>query len=612
MAQSADNTVIYYGSGTITDAYGNVWSIDSAGQVTIDGVADPTTSHVSELAYVNGLVWQANNQGLWWSKASPTAAWAPPAGITTNPTLPIQASANGSVIGASSGGPAVSITDTSGNTWRIANGQVVVNGTVDPNTANVIELAYENGQIWQENSQGLWWSKRTPGDSWGPPAGTSVNPVTGTFYIGNTAGNDAIVNIGELTASNGAAAAPQSTSGIVTTGVQAAGTKILISTEVALLVIDGNSSLTQGATLETLGAYRAPRPIYGPVQNNGVMTVNSSTVDIGVLSGNGAIVAANGSTLNIQGSDAGNTIQLDASNLYIGGQGGGPGTFGPPGGLSFLAPITMDQASTITLNATQATSEVVNTAGGSVSEVLLYDGTAKVADLHVNSQTMIYAADNPKTDTVTLTTTNGGGSLPVSAVQPANPGIAVTDTTTGQPVGPFVQPYTGPVPGLQNQYIASTNDGLNITTTTPNWFIASGSGNDAIDVSQGGGNNVVDGGRGSNFLTGGSGNDTFFIDDRAATSAIWSTIAGFHAGDAVTVWGVMAQNFALTWIDGQGAVGNTGLTLSVAAANTPAADFTLVGYDSADLNSGKLSISFGTTPDQPGLPGSPYMQVRAN
>ena len=612
MAQSANDAVIYGISGTITDAAGNVWGIDSAGQVTIDGVADTTTSQVVELAYVNGLVWQANSQGLWWSKASPAAAWEPPAGTTANPTEPAQASLNGTVIGAASGGPAVSIVDANGNAWRIANGQVLVNGTVDPTTANVVELAYENGQIWQENSQGLWWSKVSPGDMWGPPGGTTVNPVTGTFYIGNTAGNFAIIDIGALTASTGAAAAPQSTSRIVTTGVQAAGTKILVSTDVALLAIDGNSSLTQGATLETLGAYRAPRPVFGPVENDGVMTVTGSTADIGMLDGNGAIVATDGSTLNIQASVAGNTIQLNASTLYIGGQGGGPGTFGAPGGLSFLAPITMDSFSIIILNATQATNEVVNTSGGSVTEVLLYNGTAKVADLHVGSQTMVYATDNPQTGTVTLTANNGSGSLPVASVQPPDPGIGVTDTTTGQPVGPLVQPYTGPVPGLRNQYIAATNDGLNIATTTPNWFIASGRGNDAIDVSRGGGNNVVDGGGGSNFLTGGSGDDTFFVDDRSATSAIWSTIVGFHSGDAVTVWGVTAQSFALTWLDGQGAAGNTGLTLSVTAANKPAADFTLAGYTSADLSSGKLSVSFGTTPDRPGLPGSAYMQVRAN
>ncbi len=65
-------------------------------------------------------------------------------------------------------------------------GQVTVNGALDPTTANVTELAYVNGNIWQENSQGLWWSKVAPADARAPPFGTSTNPVTGGFYIYNT------------------------------------------------------------------------------------------------------------------------------------------------------------------------------------------------------------------------------------------------------------------------------------------------------------------------------------------------------------------------------------------------------------------------------------------
>jgi Ca2+-binding RTX toxin-like protein len=42
---------------------------------------------------------------------------------------------------------------------------------------------------------------------------------------------------------------------------------------------------------------------------------------------------------------------------------------------------------------------------------------------------------------------------------------------------------------------------------------------------------VLDGGTGSNFLTGGTGNDTFFVDDRALGSVIWDTVNNFHAGD---------------------------------------------------------------------------------
>ena len=68
------------------------------------------------------------------------------------------------------------------------------------------------------------------------------------------------------------------------------------------------------------------------------------------------------------------------------------------------------------------------------------------------------------------------------------------------------QPYTGPVIGLQEKYINIAADNLNISVGTPNWFIHSGSGTDAISVSSG--VNVLDGGTGSNFLTGGNGADT--------------------------------------------------------------------------------------------------------
>src|SRR6185437_3468315 len=111
-----------------------------------------------------------------------------------------------------------------------------------------------------------------------------------------------------------------------------------------------------------------------------------------------------------------------------------------------------------------------------------------------------------------------------------------------------------------------------------------------------------DGGTGSNFLTGGSGTDTFFVDDRVAIVDIWSTVNGFHAGDAATIWGVTPQGFTFTWVDGQGASGFTGLTLHATASGKPTASLTLTGYTQADLSNGRLSIQFGT--DQ--ASGSPY------
>jgi serralysin len=83
---------------------------------------------------------------------------------------------------------------------------------------------------------------------------------------------------------------------------------------------------------------------------------------------------------------------------------------------------------------------------------------------------------------------------------------------------------------------------------------------------------VLDGGTGSNFLSGGSGTDTFFVDDRSASADIWSTVSGFHAGDAATIWGVAPQDFGLAWMDGQGTPGFTGLTLHATGPTYGVAD----------------------------------------
>jgi len=184
--------------------------------------------------------------------------------------------------------------------------------------------------------------------------------------------------------------------------------------------------------------------------------------------------------------------------------------------------------------------------------------------------------------------------------------LAVQDTTTNQPLAPAAQPYTGPVGVLQQDYINITPDSLNITATTPNWFIHSGGGTDAIAVSTG--TNVLDGGTGSNFLTGGSGTDTFFVDDRGAPADIWSTIVNFHAGDAVTLWGITQAGFALNIADDQGVQGYTGLTFHDTALGQAIVSVTIVGATSSELASGQLSVSYGTDPAS----DSPYMYIHAN
>jgi hypothetical protein len=192
--------------------------------------------------------------------------------------------------------------------------------------------------------------------------------------------------------------------------------------------------------------------------------------------------------------------------------------------------------------------------------------------------------------------------------------FAVRDQTTGGSWLATGSAYNGPVAGLTNEIIVATSDNINITAKVANVFISTdgGTGEDAIAVNGVNGNNVLNGSNGSSFLYGGTGDDTFFVDDRIATTNIWSTIVNFHSGDNATIWGLTATDFTLSWINGQGAVGFTGLTLDATAAGKPIAAATLSGYTMADLTDGKLSISFGTTANLPGLPGSNYMQIHAN
>ena len=217
---------------------------------------------------------------------------------------------------------------------------------------------------------------------------------------------------------------------------------------------------------------------------------------------------------------------------------------------------------------------------------------------------------------ITLTVTDGtlaaksGTVMTETAKQPptTTPHVTVLDTTTHAAVPDTLsQAYNGPVGGISEQYINLTPDSLNITAQTPNMFIHSGSGSDAINVAATGGTNVLDGGAGSNFLVGGSGTDTFFVDDRGPAADIWSTVVGLHAGDAATVFGVTPTGFAFSWADGQGAPGAMGLTLHASAPGRPTASVTLAGYTKADLANGRIGVAFGSNADS----GS-YLYIHAN
>jgi hypothetical protein len=159
------------------------------------------------------------------------------------------------------------------------------------------------------------------------------------------------------------------------------------------------------------------------------------------------------------------------------------------------------------------------------------------------------------------------------------------------PVAPAF--YRGPVAGLEKELVYAGTENATVTASGPNWFIRTGDGTDAIAVASG--RNVLDGGAGSNFLTGGSGPDTFFVDARSAADTVWSTFVGFGTGDDATIWGIRPDLHTLAWADGEGAENFLGLTLHATALEREPVALTLTGYTRADLDAGRLSISFGTS-----------------
>jgi hypothetical protein len=272
---------------------------------------------------------------------------------------------------------------------------------------------------------------------------------------------------------------------------------------------------------------------------------------------------------------------------------------------------------TANINVGSSSGDVPNGSPGQTFSISASSAGALTSALH----NFVYTAANPQQDPFTSFTVEVTDDLGVSsdayvaelknATEPlplaSSDNFVISDTTTGAAAaGNAGQTYSGPVTYLTSEYLSPTQDSVNINSHVPNAFIVTGEGNDAVDVSGANGQNVISAGAGNNFLTGGSGADTFFIDDRTAGQAIWDTINGSHAGDAVTVWGMTPQNI-LQWLDNQGAAGYTGLTfLTPEPGGGPYAALTLPGYSQADLASGRLTTAFGSSG------GSPYLYILAH
>jgi hypothetical protein len=151
------------------------------------------------------------------------------------------------------------------------------------------------------------------------------------------------------------------------------------------------------------------------MQNDGAMTLSGSTLYVGRLTGSGSLAVTNNAAMNLQVSSASSeTIKLESGHLDVGGI---PGFAGSTA-MQFLSPVTnFGSSASIALFDTQATQEVFNRTGADAGEMLLYNGSTLVADLHLSGQTQFYASNQSASSNgpagLLITAYDTGHSIPV-------------------------------------------------------------------------------------------------------------------------------------------------------------------------------------------------------
>ena len=230
-----------------------------------------------------------------------------------------------------------------------------------------------------------------------------------------------------------------------------------------------------------------------------------------------------------------------------------------------------------------------------------------------------FAGNLPETAFAAGRVPNSGVTTITTSVLNQPSRISFTDIANGVAGNEGGTPYTGPVAGLQYQYIWSSPDSVAISASVPNVFLKGGPGGDALVASSG--NNVLDGGGGSNFLVGGTGTgqDTFYVDGRGG-AVTWSTVVNFHPGDIAVIFGYQAGVSSMTVKAGNpndpstGAAGYTGLTLN-SELNGPGTgvneSLTLTGV-SLDTYNNHMDVAAGALVDPNTGATTPYLIINYN
>ena len=452
-------------SGAITDTSGNQWTIAN-GRVLVNGQTDWSTARVVALVYSQGQVWQENADGNWWGRSDPSSQWQPTYGTKTAPIPDGNASANVVTMNSYD----TPLIDDNRHVWSIVDSKVAVDGVIDPATANVTELAYVNGRIYQQNTDTLWWSKASPSDSWDPPYGQVDSPVqniTRVWEGGNAdfafanhwtakgipqAGDTAVINdgtvsidpgyglgvniqLGDTTAeANFAAAGGYLVGDVSGSGVVSAGNfynfpqpvatvslnSVTVNTGESLtlnevqysgnFIIRGNSVVHQSdLTVAETGINHTP---YGSIENDGIMVLDGGSLRSGQMSGNGAMRLINNGYLQTDSGSHGLVI-LESGKMEVGGY------YNPVGIKTFDGTVAQFGAdSSLQVDSTTAFLAVVKHYSPDAKEMFLISSDNKVVgDFRFGGgASTLYAANDsnaPGGGGVIISAHDNGHSLPI-------------------------------------------------------------------------------------------------------------------------------------------------------------------------------------------------------
>ena len=444
------------------------------------------------------------------------------------------------------------------------------------------------------------------------------------------------------------------TGGSGTTNVTSSGTnnQIALGAGVSTVVATGSGTTLTAAAGGSFQASLTGDNAFVSTQTSGTLKLTGSGAIINLGAGNDVIgiVGTGGPTNNVFGGSGTDTYALETGDPSL----PGPVIHGFKEGTDKLAILVNSNRSPLLSQSGLAAQTFVadsqfeiGTRATAPSTRFVYDPatgnlsftpygavtiSALVAQLPTNlalkaSDLFISNAADSGASTQSVT---AAATVPAYTPPPTPPTPAVNfgffDAKTGVSSSTQGEVYQGPVNYLQYSFIKTTADAFDTTTNAqgavqpdayaisakvPNVFITA-TGGDAL--ASFGGQNVLSGGPGSNFLVGtklGQGTDTFFTDARTGGQVVWNTVENFHAGDMITLWGFVGGTSTYTWVDNEGAAGYTGVTLRASLSgnadplNNYDAKITLTGLTRADLAT--TTISTGNVGNN-----NPYLAIVHN